>query len=82
MNQYPVINLESHQAIEIRCDYSCDILLMSQHDFYNWQKGSPYHYYGGHYQSFPAIIKPAPGNYVLVVNTGGMSVKYDYRMIG
>jgi|GEM_PF-1008423 hypothetical protein len=45
-----------------------DVFLVDSLNLSNFERGSSFTYYGGHYTQSPAILQvPAPGNWIVVV---------------
>lgn len=65
----------------VNCDHQCNVLLMEDHDFSNFKRGSSHRYHGGFYKMLPARI-PAPtsGWWNVVIHLGGGSANIRYSI--
>ena len=76
--------LNSGNIIEVDCDTQCNVMLLTDTEFSNYQAGQSFNYYGGHFKYFPAhLAAPSPGFWNVIIDLGGGSavIKYSIRVI-
>lgn len=78
------LSLNGGDTVRVQCDTQCNIMLMSDSDYSAYKRGSSFHYAGGHFKRFPALL-PAPhaGTWNLVMDLGGgsASIRYSVQVI-
>jgi len=53
---------------------AANVFVMDESNFQSYRAGRPYRYYGGYFTRSPALITvPAPGNWHVVVDLGGLA---------
>jgi len=76
--------LNSGDIVEVMSDTQANVLLLTDADYYSYQAGRGYQYYGRFFQYFPArIAAPHSGHWHVVLDLGGGSatVRHSLRVI-
>ena len=66
------VSLNQGQAVEVVIEgVACNVMLLDPANYYWYQIGSAYTYYGGHFTTSPVELEaPSSGTWNLVVDTG------------
>jgi hypothetical protein len=68
------LNLGPDEVVIVTLDSQANVLLLDDGNFYNYQHGSNYTYYGGLAKVSPLRLKPPhPGHWHVVIDLGGYS---------
>lgn len=77
--------LEGGDSVVVNCNYRCNICVMTDSEFANYQAGRPFRHFGGHYDRFPAQIPvPHADHWNTTLDLGGGSasnVRYSITYI-
>jgi len=75
------ITLGTHQGVRVDIDHAANVMLLTELNFQNYKNGRAYDYYGGHYRSSPAVIRPPrAGTYHVVIDLGGGRAMIRYSV--
>lgn len=74
-------HLSNGDAVRVDCDTQCNVMLLTDGEFANYQRGASYNYYGGFCTHFPATIAaPNSGFWNVVIDLGGGSASIRYSI--
>ena len=78
-------HLNNCDSIRVECDTQCNIMLTTDSEFANFQRGGGCVYHGGFFRRFPATITPKyPGYWNITLDVGEgyeATVKYSITVI-
>lgn len=73
--------LNIDQYVRVDCDTQCNIQLMDDTNYAAYKAGRTYHYSGGFFKEFPALLSPpCTGNWNIVIDLGGGSATIKYSI--
>ena len=73
--------LNGDQVVRVMCDTQCNVQLMDDINFAEYQRGESYRYLGGFFKQFPAILAPPyPGYWNVTLDLGGASAHIRYSI--
>lgn len=74
-------NLATGDIVKVDCDTQCNVMLLTDSEFSNYQRGGSFNYFGGHFKYFPATIAaPHTGYWNVVIDLGGGSANIRYSI--
>ncbi|MEN4910791.1 DUF1883 domain-containing protein [Erwinia amylovora] len=66
------MQLNAGDIVVVDCSHQCNIMILTDHNFSNYKRGSRFEYHGGHYKMLPARIQvPHDGEWNVVLDLGG-----------
>ena len=73
-------NLQHNQAVEVTCSHQCNLLLLDDSNFYNYQRGLKFNYKsGGFFKQFPTLlVPPSQGVWNFVLDTAGIPANINH----
>jgi hypothetical protein len=73
--------LSQGDMIVVECDRQCNVRLLDDYNFEQFQKGRQHRYYGGFYRMFPArLVVPKSGHWNIVIDLGGQRETAKYQV--
>lgn len=73
--------LNAGDVAVVSCSHQCNVLLLDDSNFSQYQRGGRYQYLGGHYERLPARIgAPHSGQWNIVIDLGGGSASIRHSI--
>ncbi len=74
-------NLNHGDIVVVKCSHQCNIMLLDDSNFSNYQSGGQFHYHGGFFKMFPAkIAVPSSGWWNIVIDLAGGTANIQYSI--
>lgn len=71
--------LNPSDVVRVDCDTRCNVMLTSDSNFFAYQRGDGYTYFGGGFKTFPALLSPPNSGYWNVTIDIGEGYQADIR---
>ena len=73
--------LQEGDIVVVTSDYQCNVAIMTDSEFRNYQSGRKFSHWGGPYTDFPArIVVPHTDNWNVTLDLGGGSANIRYSI--
>ena len=74
-------HLDDGDVVQVTCDTQCNVMLLTDTNFYCYKRQESYRYYGGFFKQFPArIAAPHSDYWNIVIDLGGGSASIRYSI--
>ena len=78
------MHLNAGDIVVVDCSHQCNVMILTDNNFSNYQRGGQFHYHGGHYKRLPARIQVPHSdewNVVLDLGGGSASIRHSISVI-
>ena len=73
--------LDEGDVVIVQCSHQCNVRLMDDTNYRNFQSGNRHRYYGGHYKMLPARVSvPHDGYWNVIIDLGGGRANIRYNI--